>query len=55
MSLIQDPVLREKLYVKSNKDVEKLVASYSDDLIARQKKELRNLFDRLDITFKINK
>lgn len=55
MELIQDPVLRDKLYVKSSKDVEKLIASYSDDLIARQKKELRNLFDRLDITFKINK
>jgi len=55
MELIQDPVLRDQLYVKSSKDVEKLVASYSDDLIARQKKELRNIFNRLDITFKINK
>jgi hypothetical protein len=54
MELIQDPVLRDKLYVRSSRDVENLVASYSDDLIARQKTELKNIFDRLDITFKIN-
>lgn len=52
--LIQDPILREKLYVTSSKDVEALVASYSDDLIQRQKAELKNIFNRLDITFKIN-
>lgn len=52
--LIQDPILREKLYVASSKDVENLVASYSDDLIQRQKAELKNIFNRLDITFKIN-
>ena len=54
MELIQDPILREKLYVRSSADVKNLVDSYSDELIERQKQELRNIFDRLDITFKIN-
>lgn len=53
MELIKDPILRDKLYVKSSKDVQSLVDSYSEDLIARQKKELRNLFETLDIKFKI--
>jgi len=51
--LISDPVLRDILYVKSKSDVEKLISSYSEDLISRQKKELENIFNNLDITFKI--
>lgn len=54
MELVQDPVLRELLYVKNSQDVKKLVSNYSEDLIERQKQELRNIFERLDITFTIN-
>lgn len=54
MELIQDPVLRDLLYVKNSKDIKKLVSNYSEDLIERQKQELRNIFERLDITFTIN-
>lgn len=42
--LIQDPVLQELLYVKDQADVKKLIASWSPDLIDRQKKELRRIF-----------
>jgi hypothetical protein len=46
--LIQDPVLRELLYVKSSDDVKRLVESWNPDLLIRQKKELRRLLKPLD-------
>lgn len=51
--LIKDPILQEHLYVSSPEDVKKLIDSYSDKLIELQKKELRNIFQRLDIKFTI--
>ena len=42
--LIQDPVLRDLLYVSSQEDIKKLIESYSPELIDRQKKELKRIF-----------
>lgn len=42
--IIQDPVLRELLYVSSQDDIKKLIDAYSPDLIDRQRKELKRLF-----------
>ena len=42
--LIQDPVLRDLLYVESKEDIKKLIDSYSPDLINRQRAELRRIF-----------
>jgi hypothetical protein len=38
--LIQDPVLRDLLYVKNQKDIKKLIDAWSPELINRQKAEL---------------
>ena len=43
--LIQDPVLRDLLYVSSPADIKKLIDSYSPDLIMRQRAELARLFN----------
>lgn len=45
--LIQDPVLRDLLYVSSAADVKKLAEAYSPELIERQKKELQRMFDSI--------
>lgn len=42
--LIQDPVLRDLLYVKNQDDVKRLISAWSPDLIKRQKAELRRIF-----------
>lgn len=42
--LIQDPVLRDLLYVESKEDIKRLIDAYSPDLINRQKAELRRIF-----------
>ena len=42
--LIQDPVLRDLLYVENQEDVKRLINAYSPDLINRQRAELRRLF-----------
>ena len=42
--LIQDPILRDLLYVSNKKDVERLINAYSPDLINRQRKELQRIF-----------
>lgn len=42
--LIQDPVLKDLLYVESKEDIKKLISEYSPDLINRQKAELRRIF-----------
>jgi hypothetical protein len=43
-TLIQDPVLRDLLYVSNQEDVKKLIEAYSPDLINRQRKELQRIF-----------
>ena len=43
--LIQDPVLRDLLYVSNQDDVRRLINAYSPDLINRQRKELRRIFN----------
>jgi hypothetical protein len=43
--LIQDPVLRDLLYVKDQKDIKKLIDAWSPELINRQKAELRRIFN----------
>lgn len=43
--LIQDPVLRDLLYVESQEDVKRLIDAYSSDLINRQRKELQRIFN----------
>jgi hypothetical protein len=43
--LIQDPVLRDLLYVKNQKDIKKLIDAWSPELINRQKAELRRIFN----------
>jgi hypothetical protein len=42
--IIQDPVLRDILYVSSQDDIKRLIAAYSPDLIRRQRQELKRLF-----------
>lgn len=42
--LIQDPVLRDLLYVSNKEDVKRLIKAYSPELINRQKAELRRIF-----------
>jgi len=42
--LIQDPVLKDLLYVSNQADVKRLVEAYSPDLINRQRAELRRIF-----------
>jgi hypothetical protein len=42
--IIQDPVLRDILYVSSQADIKRLIAAYSPDLIRRQRQELKRLF-----------
>lgn len=42
--IIQDPVLRDLLYVSSQDDIKRLIAAYSPDLIRRQRQELKRLF-----------
>ena len=42
--IIQDPVLRDLLYVSSQDDIKRLIAAYSPDLIRRQRQELTRLF-----------
>lgn len=42
--LIQDPVLKDVLYVSSKEDVKKLINAYSSDLIKRQHEELKRIF-----------
>jgi hypothetical protein len=42
--LIQDPVLRDLLYVSNKEDVKRLIESYSPELINRQRKELQRIF-----------
>lgn len=42
--IIQDPVLRDLLYVSSQEDIKRLIAAYSPDLIRRQRQELKRLF-----------
>ena len=41
--IIEDPVLKELLYVKNSDDVKKIAESYSKELLDRQKKELARL------------
>jgi hypothetical protein len=43
--LIQDPVLRNILYVKDQNDIKKLIDAWSPELINRQKAELRRIFN----------
>lgn len=43
--LIQDPVLRDLLYVKDQNDIKKLIDAWSPELINRQKAELRRIFN----------
>jgi hypothetical protein len=43
--LIQDPVLRDLLYVSSKEDIKRLIDAWSPDLINRQKAELRRIFN----------
>lgn len=43
--LIEDPVLRELLYVSNQEDVKKLINAYSPELVNRQKAELRRIFN----------
>jgi hypothetical protein len=43
--LIQDPVLKDLLYVSNQEDVKRLIAAYSPELIDRQRAELRRIFD----------
>lgn len=43
--IIQDPVLRDLLYVESADDVKKLIAAYSPELVQRQKDELKRIFE----------
>jgi hypothetical protein len=43
--LIQDPVLRDILYVSNTSDVKRLIDAYSPDLINRQRKELQRIFN----------
>jgi hypothetical protein len=42
--LIQDPVLRDILYVRNQDDVKRLISMWSPELIDLQKKELRRIF-----------
>jgi len=42
--LIQDPVLKDLLYVSNQDDVKRLINAYSPDLINRQRKELQRIF-----------
>jgi hypothetical protein len=42
--LIQDPVLRDLLYVSNQEDIKRLIDAYSPDLINRQRKELQRIF-----------
>jgi len=44
-TLIQDPFLRDLLYVENQEDVKRLIAAYSPDLINRQRAELRRIFN----------
>lgn len=43
--LIQDPVLRDLLYVSNPSDIKRLVDAYSPDLINRQRAELARIFN----------
>ena len=43
--LIEDPVLRDLLYVSSKEDIKRLIDAWSPDLINRQKAELRRIFN----------
>ena len=43
--LIEDPVLRDLLYVRNQEDVKRLISEWSPDLIDRQKAELRRIFN----------
>jgi hypothetical protein len=45
--LIQDPVLRELLYVTSKEDVKRLAAQWSPELIIRQRMELKRIFEKI--------
>ena len=42
--LIQNPVLRDILYVRNQEDVKRLISMWSPELIDLQKKELRRIF-----------
>lgn len=44
-TLIQDPVLRDLLYVSSKEDIKRLIDAWSPNLINRQKAELRRIFN----------
>ena len=44
-TLIQDPVLKDLLYVENKEDVKRIIDAYSPDLINRQRAELRRIFD----------
>lgn len=43
--LIKDPILKDLLYVKDDSDIKKLIEAWSPDLIERQKKELKRIFN----------
>jgi hypothetical protein len=43
--LIQNPILRDLLYVKDQNDIKKLIKSWSPELINLQKAELRRIFN----------
>jgi len=44
-TLIQDPVLKDLLYVENKEDVKRLIDAYSPDIINRKRAELRRIFD----------
>jgi len=48
-TLIQDPVLKDLLYVSNTDDVKRLIDAYSPDLINRQRKELQRIFGLSEI------
>ena len=50
--LIKDTELRSILYVESQEDVKKLVSLYSEDLILKQKQELKRIFKEFNDTLK---
>ena len=43
--LIQDPVLQDLLYVSGPEDIKRLIDAWSPELIMRQKKELKRIFN----------
>jgi len=49
-TLIEDPILKDLLYVKNKEDIKKLISAYdsnSKDLLNRQKEELQRIFNSI--------